>query len=433
MAETAFDRTERGLGSADLSIPDIVARTKGNPQDIMKLVMSGQINVTQGLLAKRLSDSVVAERNAMAAQQPSVLQEQFPEMAQATGGLGAMPQAASPMPAQMGPQMGPQMGAPAPQGMPPAQGGIGGLDFAPTQMASGGIVGYNVGGTTAAPQTIMGIPPELLAQINPALNLDAAGAQLQGVLPTESEAREKLKARLEAGFDPEKERKRAELAGLFAGLGAVQPGMSPMEALVSGFVGGGKQIQESKKEMEAKEMELLKTSAELEEASNRTAREVYGLQLQLAEAERRGASDAAKAEIEVRLEAKRQEFQALENARDRATTLESARIAAASRSSGGDKELSAGERTALTEQITELNSDIRVAQEAIKAEEAKWSWRRDEEKITNQQNFINDAKAKITQIESRLYGGGSGATGSGATGNKMVPFEEAIKLYGPRK
>jgi hypothetical protein len=68
MAETAFDRTERGLGSADLSIPDIVARTKGNPQDIMKLVMSGQINVTQGLLAKRLSDSVVAERSAMAAQ-----------------------------------------------------------------------------------------------------------------------------------------------------------------------------------------------------------------------------------------------------------------------------------------------------------------------------------------------------------------------------
>ena len=420
MAETAFDRTERGLGSADLSIPDIVARTKGNPQDIMKLVMNGQINVTQGLLAKRLSDSVVAERNAMAAQQPSVLQEQFPEMAQATGGLGAMPQAAPPMPAQMGPQMGPQMGAPAPQGMPPAQGGIGGLDFAPAQMASGGIVGYNVGGTTAAPQTLMGIPPELLAQINPALNLDAAGAQLQGVLPTESEAREKLKARLEAGFDPEKERKRAELAGLFAGLGAVQPGMSPMEALVSGFVGGGKQIQESKKEMEAKEMELLKTSAELEEASNRTAREVYGLQLQLAEAERRGASDAAKAEIEVRLAAANQKFQELENARDRATTLESARIGAASRSSG-DKGLSAGERTALTQQVTSLNMVIRQAQMAIDAEEAKWGWRQDEEKITNQQNIIDDAQAKIGRIESQLYP--LGETGGSPTSGKTIVLE----------
>jgi hypothetical protein len=412
MAETAFDRTERGLGSADLSIPDIVARTKGNPQDIMKLVMNGQINVTQGLLAKRLSDSVVAERNAMAAQQPSVLQEQFPEMAQATGGLGAMPQAAPPMPAQMGPQMG----APAPQGMPPAQGGIGGLDFAPAQMASGGIVGYQAGGTTAAPQTIMGIPPELLAQINPALDLDAAGAQLQGVLPTESEAREKLKARLGAGFDPEKERKRAELAGLFAGLGAVQPGMSPMEALVSGFVGGGKQIQESKKEMEAKEMELLKTSAELEEASNRTAREVYGLQLQLAEAKRRGASEAAQAEIEVRIAEANQKFQALENARDRATTLESARIGAASRGSG-DKGLSAGERTALTEQITSLNTDIRTAQQTIDTEKAKWGWRQDEDKITEQQGIINAARAKVAQIESLLYPlgetGGSTASGTG--------------------
>jgi len=360
MAETAFDRTERGLGSADLSIPDIVARTKGNPQDIMKLVMNGQINVTQGLLAKRLSDSVVAERNAMAAQQPNVLQEQFPEMAQATGGLGAMPQAAPPMPAQMGPQMGPQMGAPAPQGMPPAQGGIGGLDFAPTQMAGGGIVGYNVGGTTAAPQTLMGIPPELLAQINPALNLDAAGAQLQGVLPTESEAREKLKARLEAGFDPEKERKRAELAGLFAGLGAVQPGMSPMEALVSGFVGGGKQIQESKKEMEAKEMELLKTSAELEEASNRTAREVYGLQLQLAEAERRGASDAAKAEIEVRLADAKQKFEAQQNALSRANALDVANANAAARSQ-------ASREYRTSQAFTMLGNVRRQAKEAVDA------------------------------------------------------------------
>jgi len=420
MAETAFDRTERGLGSADLSIPDIVARTKGNPQDIMKLVMSGQINVTQGLLAKRLSDSVVAERSAMAAQQPSVLQEQFPEMAQATGGLGAMPQAASPMPAQMGPQMGPQMGAPAPQGMPPAQGGIGGLDFAPAQMASGGIVGYAKGENVMATETIMGIPPELLAQINPALNLDAAGAQLQGVLPTETEAREKLKKRLKAGFDPEKDRKRAELAGLFAGLGAVQPGMSPMEALVSGFVGGGKQIQESKKEMEAKEMELLKTSAELEEASNRTAREVYGLQLQLAEAERRGASDAAKAEIEVRLAEANQKFEREQGELNRLAGLQEARIAAASRSSG-DKGLSAGERTALTEQITSLNTDIRMAQEEIKNEKAKWGWRQDEDKITNQQNIIDNAQAKITQIESLLYP--LGETGGSPASGKTIVLE----------
>jgi len=205
-----------------------------------------------------------------------------------------------------------------------------------------------------------------------------------------------------------------------------------MEALVSGFVGGGKQIQESKKEMEAKEMELLKTSAELEEASNRTAREVYGLQLQLAEAERRGASDAAKAEIEVRLAEANQKFQELENARDRAASLQEVRIGAASRGrDSGDKELSAGERTALTEQITDLNREIVAAQIKIDTEKDKWGWRQDEDKITNQQNIINDAQAKITRIESRLYGGGS--TGSGATGNRVVDWEQALKQYGPKK
>jgi len=419
MAETAFDRTERGLGSADLSIPDIVARTKGNPQDIMKLVMNGQINVTQGLLAKRLSDSVVAERNAMAAQQPSVLQEQFPEMAQATGGLGAMPQAAPPMPAQMGPQMG----APAPQGMPPAQGGIGGLDFAPTQMAGGGIVGYNGGGgvakeleyyrgleeanrerqkarreantrdiknffgnirfrtpeevrsenegrqaqrdlvrlrqlygpmpsddvpatpaaielnevaegvptptptptrtpaSTAAPS---GTPTRTSAPRTPTRGgstsgarssspfspelfvpskLDAAGS-LEGVreaLPQRTAAMDAYMAKLAEGVDPEKARKRAEIAGLLAGLGSVEAGMTPMEALVSGFVGGGKQIQQAEKDMEAKEMELLKAQVDVEQLRNKMDADQFGLAMQIAQANMQGADAATARMLQVEL------------------------------------------------------------------------------------------------------------------------------------
>ena len=394
MAETIFDRAERGLGSTDLSIPDIVAQTKGNPQDIMKLVMTGQINVTQGLLAKRLSDSVVAERNAMAAQQPNVLQEQFPELAQATGGLGGMPQAAPPMPAQMGPQM-------PPQGMPPAQGGIGGLDFAPAQMASGGIVGYQDGGDiakeleyyrgleeadkerlkeqreanlraitnfvgnirpytreeirsineerqaqrdltrlrqrygpmpsddvpatsvqgapaprTAAPRTAAPrtptrggstsgtrssspFSPELFAPSK----LDAAGslAEVREALPQRTAAMDAYVAKLAEGVDPEKERKRAEMAGLLAALGSVKPGMSPMEALVSGFVGSGEKIQESKKEMEAKEMELLKAQADVEQLRNKMDADQFGLAMQIAQANMQGADAATARRLQVEL------------------------------------------------------------------------------------------------------------------------------------
>jgi hypothetical protein len=272
MAETAFDRTERGLGSADLSVPDIVARTKGNPQDIMKLVMSGQITVTQGLLAKRLSDSVVAERNAMTAQQPNVLQEQFPELAQATGGLGAMPQAAPPMPAQMGPQMAPQ-GMP-PQGMPPAQGGIGGLDFAPAQMAGGGIVGYQTGGGVAvAPQT----DPFALQEVS----LEEMLAGVRQNIPRKTDAMQRYREALEGSFDPEKAKKQAELSGIFAGLGSIRAGMSPMEALVSGFVGSGQQIQQAKKESKQEEMAMLKSVAELEGLENEMTRKDYELAYQL--------------------------------------------------------------------------------------------------------------------------------------------------------
>jgi len=138
MAETAFDRTERGLGSTDLSVADIVAKTRGNPQQIMQLVMGGQINLTQGLLAKRLADSVVAEQQKAAVPTTTVLQDSFP-------------QAAPPVQAPAAPPMQapPGMGAPAapPMQAPPgmAEGGLAQLDFAAPDYADGGMVSFAAG------------------------------------------------------------------------------------------------------------------------------------------------------------------------------------------------------------------------------------------------------------------------------------------------
>lgn len=337
MAETAFDRTERGLGSADLSIPDIVARTKGNPQDIMKLVMNGQINVTQGLLAKRLSDSVVAERNAMAAQQPNVLQEQFPELAQATGGLGAMPQAAPPMPAQMGPQMAPQ-GMP-PQGMPPAQGGIGGLDFAPAQMASGGIVGYQTGGGVAvAPQT----DPFALQEVS----LEEMLAGVRQNIPRETDAMQRYRQALEGSFDPEKAKKQAELSGIFAGLGSIKPGMSPMEALVSGFVGSGQQIQQAKKESKKEEMAMLKSVAELEGLENEMTRKDYELAYQLKQYNEGRYDKQQELRFEDKWKKEANDVKILAERIASGARIESARITAASYTRTADKNLQLAARQA---------------------------------------------------------------------------------------
>ena len=142
MADTVFDRTERGLGSTNLSVANIVAKTRGNPNEIMKLVMGGQINLTQGLLAKRLSDSVVAEQQKAAAPTTTVLQDSFPQLAPAMGGLQPPAQPQMQAPQGMGP-VPPQAPMQAPPGM--AEGGLAQLDFAAPDYAGGGIVAFAEG------------------------------------------------------------------------------------------------------------------------------------------------------------------------------------------------------------------------------------------------------------------------------------------------
>jgi len=108
-------------------------------------------------------------------------------------------------------------------------------------------------------------------------------------------------AKLAEGVDPEKARKQAEIAGLLAGLGSVEAGMTPMEALVSGFVGGGKQIQQAEKDMEAKEMELLKAQVDVEQLRNKMDADQFGLAMQIAQANMQGADAATARMLQIEL------------------------------------------------------------------------------------------------------------------------------------
>lgn len=425
MVDTAFDRAERGLGSTDLSVADIVAKTRGNPNEIMKLVMAGQINLTQGLLAKRLSDSVVAEQQKAAAPTTTVLQDSFPQLAPAMGGL--QPPAAPMAPAApqgMGP-VAPQMQAP--QGM--AEGGLAQLDFAAPDYAGGGIVAFAEGGELDAddfirlverletggrgdydergrpitsragaryamqvmpatarnpgfgirpaqadtaeeynrvgrdyarmllarygnptdalvaynagpgradrwiaggrnPNALPGETREYLARAgrasttsNTAENAPAASTaapssarnyllgnfeQLTATpnidvgsflsqLPEQSrEALQRYRERVERQEDPEKARERAELGALFQSIGNVRPGMNPLAALAQGFATSGASMQAAEERAQARELEQLRTAADLERMENQMGRENFQLAFDMARVQA-GLADSATA------------------------------------------------------------------------------------------------------------------------------------------
>ena len=122
---------------------DIAKEFGGNKQKIMAAAQAGVLDPTAAVMAGMFIDRMRAAAQQEAAPAPTtVAQDTFtPPMPQG-GGIGAMPQAAPPMPAQMGPQ-----------GVPPQGGGIGGLDFAAAPMAEGGVVGYAEGGLTESQYT----------------------------------------------------------------------------------------------------------------------------------------------------------------------------------------------------------------------------------------------------------------------------------------
>lgn len=115
---------------------DIAKEYGGNKQKIMAAAQAGVVDPTAAVMAGMFIDRMRSAAQQEAAGTPTtVAQDTFAPPAPPMGGLGAMaPQGA--------PQMPPQM-PPAQPGMP--EGGIGQLDFAPAQMAAGGIVGYAEG------------------------------------------------------------------------------------------------------------------------------------------------------------------------------------------------------------------------------------------------------------------------------------------------
>lgn len=115
---------------------DIAKEYGGNKQKIMAAAQAGVVDPTAAVIAGMFIDRMrAAAQQEMAGAPTTVAQDTFAPPAPPAGGLGAMaPQGA--------PQMQPPMAAPA---MPAPEGGIGQLDFAPAQMAAGGIVGYAEG------------------------------------------------------------------------------------------------------------------------------------------------------------------------------------------------------------------------------------------------------------------------------------------------
>lgn len=115
---------------------DIAKEYGGNKQKIMAAAQAGVVDPTAAVIAGMFIDRMrAAAQQEMAGTPTTVAQDTFAPPAPPAGGLGAIaPQGA--------PQMQPPMAAPA---MPAPEGGIGQLDFAPAQMAAGGIVGYAEG------------------------------------------------------------------------------------------------------------------------------------------------------------------------------------------------------------------------------------------------------------------------------------------------
>jgi hypothetical protein len=323
MADTAFSRAERGLGSTNLNVADIVAKTRGNPQEIMKLVMGGEINLTQGLLAKRLADSIVQEQQKAAAPTTTVLQDSFPGLAPPPpppappmppmgaegmmppemqgapgmppmGGEGMMPpemQGAPGMPPQMPPQM---------QGVPGmAEGGLAQLDFAAPDYAGGGLVAFAEGGVPSDgeeerdPRLATFTAPDLRALTQTALS------DVQSLAPRQTQAGQAYMERLQSAINPEQERKRAEMGAMFQAIGAVRPGMNPLEALAQGFATTGASLQESQERLREREMEQLRAAAELERLENQMTQEELSIAQRLAQAEAGLLSEAEERRVRV--------------------------------------------------------------------------------------------------------------------------------------
>jgi hypothetical protein len=273
--ESMFDRTERGLGSTSLSVPDIVAKTRGNPQQILQMVMGGQINVTQGLLAKRMSDAVISERAKMQAASPTVLQESFPEMAPQQGGLAGAPQA-------------PPQSVPS---SPTAEGGLGAAPI-PEQMFQGGGQG-GVAAFAEGDSVMPGLPDYLTPK---EVDLE----EMRALIPQrQSSANDAYRDAIGAPIDQDKVRKRDEMLAILGSIGQVQPGTNPLQAFMQGMGGTAKSLAASEKERKAASMAQFKALAEMEDRQNQFTQQDFNLMYQLKQAKEGRLDAAAKNALDV--------------------------------------------------------------------------------------------------------------------------------------
>jgi hypothetical protein len=196
-------------------------------------------------------------------------------------------QGPGPVDPQMQAQMQPQMQAPP--GM--AEGGLAQLDFAAPDYAGGGLVSFAEGGAAPAAYT----PPNMI---------DLTRQQqeaIRGLAPLQMQDTEAYRAQLRERKDPEAERKRAELAGLFQSLGGVRPGMTPLEALAQGFSTTGTSMLASEDQMREQELERLKALADFEQIQNKLTREELDLAQRYASAQATLQDTAEKRRVDMEM------------------------------------------------------------------------------------------------------------------------------------
>jgi hypothetical protein len=276
-----------------LQSPENIAKEYGgNKQKIAQAMQMGLVDPTAGTLAGMFIDRMRSAQMQEGAQQPSVAQQVFAPPAPPAppmGGMGpppgAPPMGAPPMGGGMPPA--PPMGAPPMGGMPPGAPPMGmadgGLAMLPVpdnmfdepmdgEYAGGGIVAFNPGGLTSAPD--YSVLQQMLADYGD----EERGRQEYGALyQPKRESAERANRFFEGALSEEGQKKRRDEDKYFAlaQLGATMAS-TPGSLLQAFGAGVGKALpgmQEASKERRAEQRDALKQLAADEGMTNAEQRE----------------------------------------------------------------------------------------------------------------------------------------------------------------
>jgi hypothetical protein len=265
---------------------DIAKEYGGNKQKIAQAMQTGLVDPTAGTLAGMFIDRMRSAQMQEGAQQPSVAQQVFAPPAPPAPPMGAPPPGAPPMGAPpMGgmPPAPPMGGMGPPPGAPPMGMADGGLAMLPIpesmfdepmdgEYAGGGIVAFNPGGLTSAPD--YSVLQQMLADYGD----EAKGReQYEAMYKPKTEASERLRQFYGDAMSEEAQKKRRDEDKYFAlaQLGATMAG-TPGSLFQSFSAGVGKALpglQESSRERRAEQRDALKQLAADEGMTNAEQRE----------------------------------------------------------------------------------------------------------------------------------------------------------------